>query len=78
MRSSARRVDVEGTVETLWNPPDPSLQQVGLLEDETGKQKLTVWKRSNQVLVEKGQRVRIRDAAVSWDQDRTSLALTGR
>ncbi|MUV85154.1 hypothetical protein GJ631_00795 [Natronomonas sp. CBA1123] len=71
-------VDVEATVETLWEPSSPSMQQVGLLEDETGKTKLTVWKRSKQPLIAEGQTVRIRDAAVSWYQGRASLALTGR
>jgi hypothetical protein len=71
-------VDVEATVETLWEPSSPSMQQVGLLEDETGKTKLTVWQRSGQPVIAEGQTVRIRDAAVSWYQGRASLALTGR
>jgi len=49
-------VDVEGTVRTLWGPAHPSMQQVGLLEDETGKTKLTVWTQSEQPLVKEGQR----------------------
>jgi hypothetical protein len=71
-------VDVEAEVAELWEPSSPSMQQVGLLEDETGRTKLTVWKRSNQPIIAEGQTVRIRDAAVSWYKGRPSLALTGR
>ena len=71
-------VNVEGEIAELWEPSAPSMQQVGLLEDETGRTKLTVWQKSGQLIVEEGQRVRIRDAAVSWYQGRPSLALTGR
>lgn len=71
-------VSVEAQLAELWEPSAPSMQQVGLLEDETGRTKLTVWKRSEQPIITEGQTVRIRDAAVSWYQGRPSLALTGR
>ncbi|QLD89606.1 DNA-binding protein [Natronomonas salina] len=75
---SRQWVDVEATVAELWIPSHPSMQQVGLLEDETGRTKVTVWRNSGQPPLEEGQQVRIRDAAVSWYQGRPSLALTGR
>jgi hypothetical protein len=75
---SRQWVDVEGTVATLWESSSPAIQDVGLLEDETGKTKLTVWKASSKPPLKEGQRVRIRDAAVSWYQGRPSIALTGR
>ena len=44
-------VSVEGTVAMLWAPSHSAIQQVGLIEDETGRIKFTVWKRSNQTMV---------------------------
>jgi hypothetical protein len=71
-------VDVRGQIAELWEPSHPSMQQVGLIEDETGRSKVTIWQKANQPIVSEGQTVRIRDAAVSWYQGRASLALTGR
>ena len=42
------------------------MQQVELLEDETGRYKMMIWQKSDQSLINVGQTVRIRDAAVSW------------
>ena len=76
--AGAQYVDIEATVKTLWEPSSPKIQQVGLLEDETGKTKFTSWMNSGAKLVREGERVRIRDAARNWYQGRCSVALTGR
>jgi hypothetical protein len=73
-----REVTVEGTLEQLWEPSHPSISQVGLLADETGRTKLTSWKKSEQPWIDEGERVRIYDAAVSWYNGRPSIALTSR
>jgi ssDNA-binding replication factor A large subunit len=73
----AGEVCVEGVIERLWTPSHPSIQWVGLLEDETGRVKVTSWKRSNQPTVRAGERVRIRAAAKNWYEGRVSLAVTG-
>ncbi|AHG01525.1 DNA-binding protein (plasmid) [Halostagnicola larsenii XH-48] len=70
-------VTVEGEVVELWTPSSSNIQQVGLLEDESGRTKFTIWQRSNQTMVREGQTVRFRAAAKSWYQGRCSLALTG-
>jgi len=70
-------VCIEGTVKVLWEATHPKISQVGLIEDESGVCKVTVWKASEQPLMTEGERVRIRDAAKSWYDGRVSLALTG-
>lgn len=72
-----RTVSIQGTVETLWTPASASIQQVGLIADETGRTKFTVWTKSNQSVVEEGETVRFREAALSRYGDRCSVALTG-
>jgi len=71
-------VSVGGVVTILWEPSSPAIQQVGLIEDESGKTKFTVWKRSEQAVVEEGERVVLRNVAKSWYKGRVSVALTGR
>lgn len=71
-------VTVEGEVIELWTPSSSNIQQVGLLEDESGRTRFTIWERSNQTMVREGQTVIFRAAAKSWYQGRCSLALTGR
>jgi len=70
-------VTVEGTIETLWEPSSSSIQQVGLIADDSGKIKFTCWERSNQTVVREGQTVRFRAAAKNWYEGRCSIALTG-
>ncbi|AWB28422.1 DNA-binding protein [Halococcoides cellulosivorans] len=70
-------VTVEGTIETLWEPSSPSIQQVGLIEDESEKIKFTVWTKSNQPVVQEGETVQFRGAAKNWYKGRCSIALTG-
>jgi len=71
-------VDIEGVVKTLWQPTHSAIAQVGLLEDETGTVKFTVWRKSSQPTVREGERVRMRSVAKSWYQGQVSVALTGR
>jgi len=70
-------VTVSGTIETLWEPSSASIQQVGLLADESGRIKFTIWERSNQPVVREGETVRFRAAAKNWYEGRCSIALTG-
>ncbi|GGN24902.1 DNA-binding protein [Halarchaeum nitratireducens] len=70
-------VSVEGTVVQLWDAPDPAIEQVGLIEDESSKTKFTSWVRSNPKIVAEGERVQIRGASTSWYQGRVSIAVTG-
>ncbi|WP_232700839.1 DNA-binding protein [Halobacterium wangiae] len=72
-----KEVSIEGRIEVLWNPSHPSIAQVGLIEDESGRVKFTVWERSNQPIVREGEVVRFRGAAKNWYEGRCSLALTG-
>ncbi|WP_049985752.1 DNA-binding protein [Halobellus rufus] len=72
-----REVSVDGTVTQLWEPSHPKIAQVGLLEDESGRVKFTVWKRSNAPIVREGERVQFHDVATSWYQGRVSIAVTG-
>ncbi len=71
-------VDFEGEVVVLWEPAHPAIAQVGLVGDETGQVKVTVWDASDQPWLDEGERVRIHGAAKSWYQGRVSVALTSR
>jgi len=71
-------VSVEGRVTTPWEPSHPSIAQVGLLEDDTGRTKVTSWRKSEQPAFGMGDVVRIRDAAKSSCDGRWSIALTSR
>jgi ssDNA-binding replication factor A large subunit len=72
-----KEVSIEGTVTQLWEPSSSSISQVGLIEDESGKTKLTSWVASDQPWIEEGERVRIHGAAKNWYNGRVSIALTG-
>ncbi|MDX1744738.1 MAG: DNA-binding protein, partial [Halobacteriales archaeon] len=74
---ASRDVDIEGTVTTLWAPSHPKIQQVGLIEDSSGRIKFTAWKASGVPLVAEGERVRLRSVARNWYRGRVSVALTG-
>lgn len=69
-------VSVEGRVIELWEPSSTSIQQVGLLEDETGRTKFTIWAKSRQTMVKESELVRFRAAAKNWYNGRCSIALT--
>jgi hypothetical protein len=70
-------VTVQGEITELWTPSDNSIQQVGLIEDESGRTKFTVWEKSGKTVVRKGQTVRFRAVKKNWYQGRCSLAITG-
>ncbi|MFC7166887.1 DNA-binding protein [Halospeciosus flavus] len=70
-------VTVQGRVVKLWPPSHPSIAQVGLLEDETGTVRITVWEKSNKTRVREGERVRIGAGALSFYKERASIAITG-
>jgi hypothetical protein len=72
-----KEVAVSGEWIESWDADSSKIQQVGLLEDQTGRTKVTVWQKSRQPLIDEGERVRIRAAATSWYQGRVSLAVTG-
>ena len=72
-----KEVSIEGEVTTLWESTHRAIAQVGLLEDESGRVKFTIWQKSRQPVVEVGERVRMRTVAMNWYQGRVSVALTG-
>jgi ssDNA-binding replication factor A large subunit len=72
-----KEVSVEGRVETLWDPSHPSIAQVGLIADDSGKTRVTIWKASDAPWVKEGERIRIHKAARNWYEGRVSLAVTG-
>jgi hypothetical protein len=68
-------VSIEGEVKTLFETSG-SIQQAGLIGDETAKTKFTVFRKSDQPTMCEGERVRFRAAKVSWYRGRWSVALT--
>jgi hypothetical protein len=69
-------VSIEGTIETLWDPSDSAIAQVGLIADDTGRIKWTSWKASDPAFVREGEIVRMRSLKKNWYQGRCSLAVT--
>ncbi|MFC7157725.1 DNA-binding protein [Halomarina halobia] len=74
---SRKEVSIEGRVTQLWESSSSAISQVGLIEDESGRTKLTSWVASDQPWIEEGERVRIHGAAKNWYNGRVSVALTG-
>ena len=72
-----KEVSIEGRMTQLWESDSPAIAQVGLIEDDSGKTKLTSWVASDQPWIEEGERVRIHGAAKNWYNGRVSVALTG-
>ncbi|ELY99593.1 hypothetical protein [Natrialba aegyptia] len=72
-----KEVSIEGRVEVLWDSGSPAIAQVGLIADESGKTKMTIWEKSNAPWIEEGEQVRIHGAARNWYEGRVSLAVTG-
>jgi len=70
-------VSIEGEVKQLWDPSHSSIAQVGLIGDESGQTRVTIWKASDAPWLEEGDQVRIHGASVSWYEGRASLAVTG-
>jgi len=54
-----KEVSIEGRIEVLWESNSPAIAQVGLIEDESGQTKVTIWEKSNASWVEEGEQVRI-------------------
>jgi hypothetical protein len=75
--ANRKEVSIEGRIEVLWDSTSPAIAQVGLIADESGKTKITVWEKSSQPWMEEGERVRIHGAAKNWYNGRVSIALTG-
>jgi hypothetical protein len=70
-------VSIQGTVETLYQPNSTSQQQVGWIADETGRAKVTIWRRSNcGTVLREGDTVRLRGLKVDWYNGLPSLAVT--
>ncbi|OAQ51363.1 hypothetical protein HTG_17655 [Natrinema mahii] len=74
---SRQKVSIEGRVETLWDPSHPSIAQVGLIADDSGQTRVTIWEKSGAPWIKEGERVRIHGAARNWYEGRVSLAVTG-
>ncbi|PSP85945.1 DNA-binding protein [Halobacteriales archaeon QS_1_68_17] len=73
---STGEVDIEGTIQTLWEPSSTAIQQVGIIADETGKIKFTSWKKSDPKIVQVGDTVRMRAVKKNWYEGRCSVAVT--
>lgn len=69
-------VSVEGTIQTLWEPSNPKIAQVGLIADDTDKIKFTSWRKSDPAFVQEGDTVRMRALKKNWYEGRCSLAVT--
>lgn len=70
-------VVIEGEVVQLWDPTSPKVQQVGLIEDDSGRTKFTVWERSHQPVMDEGEIVHLRHVEKNWYEGRVSVAVTG-
>jgi len=70
-------VTIEGEITQLWDPSDTSISQVGLIEDDSGKIKFTIWEASRKTVVSEGETVRFRAVKKNWYQGRCSIAITG-
>ena len=67
--------DIQGTVTRLWQPKSRTQQQVGLIEDDTGTIKFTVWTKSNQgTILHEGDTVRVVAGKVGKYQGQATLA----
>ncbi|PSP81234.1 DNA-binding protein [Halobacteriales archaeon QS_4_69_225] len=69
-------VSVEDTIQILWEPSSPNIEQVGLIADETGHTKFTSWVKSDPRIAREGEKVRMRAVKKNWHQERCSLAVT--
>src|SRR6056297_3263311 len=70
-------VTIQGEITQLWDPSDTSISQVGLIEDDSGKIKFTIWEKSRKTVVSEGETVRFRAVKKNWYQGRCSIAITG-
>ena len=72
-----KEVSIEGRMEVLWDSDSPAIAQVGLIADDSGKTKVTIWEKSDAPWIEENEQVRIHKAARNWYEGRISLAITG-
>ncbi|ESS10361.1 MAG: hypothetical protein A07HR60_02376, partial [uncultured archaeon A07HR60] len=72
-----KEVSVEGQIDVRWDSDSPAIAQIGLIADESGQTKMTIWEKSNAPWVEENERVRIHAAARNRYEGRVSLAVTG-
>lgn len=54
IETSNEWVNVKGVVKTLWTPKSEKISQTGIFKDLTGEIKFTIWKISNQPILEVG------------------------
>lgn len=71
-------VSIAGKWVDDWDPATPAISQVGLLADDTGQLKVTIWTKSDQPRINEGERVRLSNVKTSWYDGRVSVALTRR
>ena len=68
-------VTIEVTVERLVEPTTSSQQQIGIIEDETGKAKLIIWSGSGQdVVLDEGDVIRMEHAMPGYHQKALTLS----
>ncbi|SIR74002.1 ssDNA-binding replication factor A, large subunit [Haladaptatus litoreus] len=72
-----KEVSIEGQITQLWTPGSSKIQQAGLLEDDSGRIKFTMWRASQKTIVEEGETVQLRSVATNWYEGRVSVAVTG-
>lgn len=67
-------VTVEVTVESLFEPASDSQQQIGIIEDETGKAKMVVWRDAEQdIVLNEGDVIRIQNAKPGFHEKLLTL-----
>ena len=76
-RVDRKEVAIEGRVEKLWEPSHPAIAQVGLIGDESGRTRVTIWEKSDAPWIDEDEYVRIYGAARNWYEGRVSLAVAG-
>jgi len=72
-------VTIEAKVLQLWEANSDSINQVGLIGDETGKIKFVSWEKGNLPSLEEGKSYRIKGAVVdSWNGDYQVISIPER
>lgn len=73
--SDGNWVDIEVTVDELWDPNSDSIAQVGLVGDESGTIKFISWASSELPSLEKGESYRLENVVTDEYQGRYSIKL---
>jgi hypothetical protein len=72
------RVTAQATVVELYEPSKANQQQVAVLENESGRAKLTVWRRAEvETIMREGDTVRVRDGIAGWYKKEAQIAADG-